>query len=418
MQVSFVAREDDQAAVRAVTYLQNRGYKTRLQAQDEPLSPSSVALFGTSAKLRNRFLMVSAHKMVDRGVVVPEAWRRHPFLAAVNSEADLSDSGFRFALSQLAQTYGTWGPWMKDPEAPWSPDWKDGVPHVRFAEWKQSALEHTRSVSVHERLGHRTSPVFAAGQGLHVQKLVITGCALFNKPHTDVIATIPKGKRDIVLRTLASVIADTGVQDVKFVVPGSDLMQPRLRDHFHLFMFMPIADVERHLGQRVGTLGRIFGERHAHARTDTEVGQALEVSAEALRRDIVSPLSEGSGVGVEGVSWTEYIGSYLEQASAIAERYRHEAEAIYLERVRTRPSYASLHKIDPEAGLRRTISNNVFYIAEAMYLRDNPDTAIVNCEFADTFWKGLEEVLAREVWGSWRPYIGMVPQEARQPWGY
>jgi hypothetical protein len=183
-------------------------------------------------------------------------------------------------------------------------------------------------------------------------------------------------------------------------------------------MFMGLKEVEQQVKYQLGTGARLFGKAHAHARTDAEVRAALDQSGEMVRRDIIGAVETNLDASIKACSWTDYIGPYIDAAHAVAQRHRDVAERIYTERVRTRPSYASLHAIDPGRGLRRTIANNVFYIAEAMYLRDNPDTAVVNFEYADTFWKGLEDILAKEVWGEWRPFVGMVRQDARQPWGY
>jgi hypothetical protein len=418
MQPSFAALEYDDVALAALRFLGNQGCGTKVLTPEECLPAKAVGLFGTSTELRNKFLRMSKHRFAQEGIDPPATWSTHPFLVAIHDSARIEFPRYRYALRQLADMYRSWGPWMLSPDAPWDPRWKDGEPHPDFSSWRDCALASLSSVTASEKLQHRLQPIFPVGDSQEVSELVVTGCALFNKPHTDVIAKIPAGKCALVQETLAAVIAESEVRNVRFVVPRGDLMSPILREHFHLFMFMSLEEAGKHAGQKFAVYNRILGEAHVHARSDSEIVEALEASALAVKRDLIGPLSVSSGVPVQGVSWTDYVGTYFDEAYAIALRHASVAESIYLERVRTRPSYASLHKIDPAAGLRRTIANNVFYIAEALYLRDNPGTAIVNCEFADTFWKGLEGVLEAEVWGSWRPFIGMVPKAARQPWGY
>jgi hypothetical protein len=354
--------------------------------------------------------------MSQEGIEVPSWASSSPFVVAVSDDIlNGRRRTFQRSLSDMAQGYESWRPWMRQPDAPWKPCWHRGACHNEFDAWHASAREVIGTASVFERLSYHLDTVFRVEPNMMIDRILITGCALFNKPHTDVVGSIPAGKQHHVVDILSSIIHDANVEDVGSIVPGPDLLEPRLRSHFHPFMFESVDRVEQHLGSQLGKDSRLLG--HVHARSDDEVALALESSA-ACMMDIVRMISETSGIPVRTCSWTECVGPYLDRAHALALVHTAEAQEIYTERVRTRPSYASLHAFDPARGMERTIANNILYAAEAMYLKDHPTTAIVNCEFADTFWRGLEDLFAVEVWGTWRPFIGMVAQKARQPWGY
>ena len=415
----FVAHRDDIVAQRALCILCGMGYQTQCIVSEDSVPASAIGLFGSSGKFRNQHLRLSAHSLREEGFELP-AWASSlVFLVAVNNKArggTYHTTNFRDALKMMAEYYASWNPYMRKPDAPWIPHWHRGAPHEAFPVWKARARRAVGEMSVYDRLSYQLSPIFCVKSDIHIDRVLITGCALFNKPHTDVVDTIPRGKRDEIVRILASILHDSGLQKAEFIVPGPDLLDARLRQHFHPFVFESIASVEKHLGPSVGNSLRLYG--HTHARSDEEICRALEASATCIRTEIIQATSQISGVSIQACSWTECVGPYLDRAYALACKYQKVAEQIYDARVRTRPSYASLHAIDPARGLERTIANNVLYIAEAYCLRDNPTTAIVNCEFGDTFWKGLEAVLALEIWGDWRPFIGMVDSAARQPWGY
>lgn len=417
MRVLFTAHRDDAIGCTALRLLEHSGYPTHVIENGTSPPPHCIGLFGVEKEVRNRYLRLPPHRMPQEGIDIPEWGKDLPFLVAISGGAsrkeDMFHPGLRSALQDMAHQYENWGPWMKD-DAPWRPNWSRGK-HERFGEWRARAGGVVDS-TCYERLTHRLKPVFDIKDAPDIRRLVITGCALFNAPHTDVVDTIAPEKRGHVIEQFDAVIHDSCAEDVQFIVPRSDLLCDMLREHFHIFMFMSIDDVAKHLVVKMHSSARLLG--HTHARSDAEIAAALERSAEGITREIVRPLQASSHSPVRAIPWTGYIGPYLSKAQEIAQRHRETAEKVYQHRVSTRPSYASLHKLDPARGLARTIANNVFYIAEAMYLKDNPDTAVVNCEFEDAFWKGLEQVLEKEVWGDFRPFIGMVPESARQPWGY
>lgn len=417
MKLSFVAYRSDSIAVRALESLTS--YSTRIIECGVEPPEHSIGLFSVPKIRRDRFLRLATYRMEQEGITVP-AWASElPFLVAINAElAQARRHDLAHALHTMAKEYQKWESWMMKPEAPWNPGWQHGGPHLLFEPWRQRVADMFGNPQPIAKLACRLRPVFPINTGTEVERLVITGCALFNQPHTDVTDTIPEVKRRDIVRMLGDFVLESGIRDVSFIVPGSDLLVGELRDHFHPFIFSSLEDVARHTPHGGHASARLFGAAHAHARSDAEIARALERSGDALVKAIAEPIGAITGVPIRCISWTQYIGEHITKASDIAHRHRSVAESVYLERVRTRTSYQSLHKLDPERGLKRTVANNIFYLAEAMYLKANPETAVMNCEFADTFWTGLEQILEQEVWGAFRPFIGMVPEEVRQPWGY
>ncbi len=422
MPIQFLAHVSDDTAQQALAVLEQHGYETHLVSGEIHTYPGTVSLFSVPELRRKRTarcIRLSTHRMGQENIPVPAWAAAHVYRVAV-SEKKLKErpENCARALLQMAREYAAWHPWMERPDAPWNPLWHDNnVPHVDFPQWKDAARKQLGELTTLERLSYRLEPIFKEAERAPIKKLVIMGCALFNHAHTDVIDSIPQAKRERIVEGLSTILAESRVEDISFIVPRSDLLRPELRDHFHPFMFASLDEVASHIKRDVPPTERLFGAAHAHRRTDAEIARALEASGDGLVREIAQAVSVRIGMPITTISWSVYIGEYLAEAAQLAEKTRDVAEAIYLERVKTRPSYATLHAIDPHQGLKRTIANNVFYLAEAMYLRDHPDTGIVNCEFADTFWLGLEQVLKTHVPGS-APYIGMVPKDIRQPWGY
>lgn len=416
MKLRFVGHSADAISLVALKQLAELGFPTSTLEGGAFAGAQEVAVFGVETLRKRRYLRVAKHRMEQEGIAVPPWAGTTPFCVAISASAmSAYPHGLKHALSNMANNYTNWGPWMRYPDAPWYPAWK-GEPPEAFGSWKADALSAVRSVSSAERLLHRLKPIFPPTACEKIEKIIVTGCALFNKPHTDVADLIVPDKKRQVVTGLGDIVHDAAVEEVRFVVPRSDLLRRELRDHFHPFMFEDVSRISSIKGS-VESL-RIFGKQHAHARSDDEIRMSLNRSGDVIEREIVQPVAQSTGKQLVPITWSDYIGHFLADAERVALRYVDVAEKIYLERVRTRPSYASLHEWDPARGLKRTISNNIFYIAEAMYLKEHPEVAVVNCEFADTFWKGLERVLEKEVWGSFRPLIGMVPMPLRQPWSY
>lgn len=416
MEPCFTAATDDATAQRALAILHTLGYKTRTFCEPELPRATEIGLFGSTRKFRNSFLRLATHRMRMEGFDLPH-WSSHmPFVVAVNAEATSMSVRFRHALKNLATQFAGWEPWMRDTEAPWNPQWHAGV-HEAFPSWRERATQALPPSDVRARLAARSAPVFETSSTHPIERVLITGCALFNAPHTDVVAEIPCRMKKRVTAGLRTLLAEIDCP-ADFIVPGPELLDERLRDHFHPFMFMAVSDVEKQLSTQLTTSARLFGRSHWHARSDAEIAQALSASRDGLIRDVVEPLAHSSEHSVDARAWIDIIDPYLDMASRLAHDNRAVAERIYAKRVETRPSYKSLHDMDPARGLQRTIANNVFYIAEALYLSEHPEVAIINCEHEATFWLGLEEVLRKEIWGDWRPMIGMVPKPLRQPWGY
>lgn len=416
MDLVFTASERDATAQRALMILRRLGHQTATFDTEGVPNRTHIALFGSDAQFRNSFLRLATHRMRSEGFALPEWASNMPFVVAVNSASQTSSREFSQALKNLATQFAAWEPWMRHTDAPWEPRWHEGQ-HEAFPSWRASATETLPTRSIYARLSTRLSPVFKTGNNLDIGRVLITGCALFNAPHTDVVAEIPERTRSRIVQGLGTLVAEIGCP-VDFIVPGPELLDGRLRDHFHPFVFMAVPDVEKQLSTQLGSRARLFGHAHWHERSDAEIAAALSASREGLVRGVVEPLAHNAAQPVIAKAWFDIIGPYLEMATRLAETHRTLAERIYLKRVETRPSYKSLHDMDPTRGLRRTLANNVFYFAEALFLRDNPDVAIVNCEHEDTFWVGLEDALHNDVWGTWRPFIGMVPKHLRQPWGY
>ncbi len=417
MEPIFTAAPDDAAAQRALAVLHQLGHKTYTFCPPQRPHQTHIGLFGSTGAFRNSFLRLATHRMRAEGFELPAWADGMPFLVAVNEVSTRSVSiPLRHALKNLAEQFASWEPWMKDADAPWHPTWHAGV-HEAFPAWRTKAADTVPAPAVRTRLEKRLAPVFKTNDSRPIERVLVTGCALFNAPHTDVVAEIPERKRSTVVGMLGTLFTELGCP-VDFIVPGPELLDARLRDHFHPFMFMSVPDVEKHLGSQLWGSARLGGRDQWHARSDAEIAHALEASRDGLIRDVVEPLAHRSQAAVVARPWLDVIDPYLEMASRIAGEHWHVAERIYKKRVETRPSYKSLHDIDPARGLRRTVANNVFYIAEALYLSEHPEVAIVNCEHEDTFWLGLEELLSKLVWDTWRPFIGMVPKPIRQPWGY
>lgn len=418
MEPIFTAQKDDAAAQRACMILRQLGYTTRALEEEGSADRSHIGLFGSSAGFRNSYVRMARHRFHIEGIEVPVWARDLPFLVAINAEApDAISVSYRQSIKNMAEAFARWETWMRDSDAPWDPDWHREEVHPDFPAWRTSAERAAPAVPVRSRLSRRTTPVFEPTPDVSIERIVITGCALFNKPHTDVLDTIPEHKQRTVVGALGNLLSELGCE-TDFIVPGPELLDHRLRDHFHPFMFMSVAEVGRQIGSNLYASARLLGDGHRHARTDTEIAAALSRSRAALEREIVMPLAARAGQCVHARAWQDIIGPYLDTAHRLAHDNARVAERIYAKRVETRPSYQTVHQMDPARGLLRTVANNVFYIAEAMYLYEHPEVAVVNCEHEDTFWRGLEDLLAEKVWGSWRPFIGMVPKPVRQPWGY
>lgn len=418
MKWSYAARHGDPVGLAALDMLKSQGRSTLVVDDRTTLAPNTVALFGTDAKTRSRYLRLAKHRMEQEGIEVPKWAEKLPFVVAVNAKwAAKYPHGLAIALREMASAQAAWWPGMLSPEAPWNPQWLQSC-HPNFPAWRKEAREAVKDLSTIERLTHRLEPIFSMRTQPPIKRLMITGCANFNKPHTDVVDALPAWKCEFVVEELRKIVDEAAVESASFVVPRGDLVCDALRDHYHPFMFMSLDEVSHHVGYRVGPSARILGEAHAHARTDAEVARAMDISGDMLEREIVQRLQSACTTPVRAITWSDYIGPYVERATAIAQRHIPVAEGIYEERVATRESYASLHKIDPARGLKRTVSNVIMYIAEAMYLKDHPEVAVVNCEYADTFWKRLENILECHVWGMDPAFIGMTAQNVRQPWGY
>lgn len=418
MKTFFVARSDDRLGVLAIQQLMSVGIEARVLNESEEAAPTDIAVFTApgDAVFRRRYLSISPHKFAKRGILVPDWAHMTPFRVAIRGDGQaMRISNFTEALHQVALSYASWNPWI-NPVAPWNPDWKHGQIPETFTAWRAQAQQLVPPPAIEERLKKFLTPVFAPSPTVGPQTLMVIGCAAFNRPHTDVVETLLPSKMNSVLRNLEELVMAGGFTKVQVVIPEADMLDHEIaRAHLHPFIFMAVPDVEHMLGKPFTETTRLWDR--THQRTAAEIAEAFTASAEAMKRQLVEPLASAVNVSVEAVSWVETIHPYLEEAARIVEGNMELLQGIYLERVNTRPSYALLHSIDPAAGLARTVGNAALYVAEAMYLRDNSNHLIANYEANDVYWLGLEPVV-RTLWGDRTPYIGMVHEAYRQPWGY
>jgi hypothetical protein len=362
-----------------------------------------------------RFLHVAPHKFSERNIEPPTWAQSTVFLVALRpNPSSKSVRDFKEAVLQVAATYTMWNPWA-EPVAPWNPSWPQGTAEA-FVVWHDRAKDVVSKPSLEKRIASHLCPIFPPTTVHEHSTLVVIGCAAFNRPHTDVVGTLVAEKMQFVVEELRRLVSAGEFTHVEIIIPDGRIISNHIgRMHLHPFIFLPVSKTEELLGMRHTELTRLWGR--VHARSDIEIAEAFDESAKAMQRQLIEPLAKLVSVPVYGVSWFSLIEPYLQEAITLVEKHAQLLEAIYLERVRTRPSYATLHAIDPQAGLRRTFGNAVLYIAEAMHLRDHPDCVVANCEVHDTYWKGLAPIVL-PLWGKRVPYIGMVGEKFRQPWGY
>ena len=416
---SFVTSQGDALAAAAMRGLPFARRVTQLPI-GQCAAPGTIAVFTAELKegqrKKRRLLFMCPHKFDHRGIEVPRWAKTTPLQVAIHPEAYSRDRrmGLADALKQVEKTYTTWNPWVE--AAPWNPKWTHGDAPLEFLTWQERAQELIPPPTMEYRVAKHLTPVFRASPLPESPTLMVIGCAAFNRPHTDVVDQLLPQKMQAVVSGLIALVKNNSFKKIQVVVARSDILAHQiLRDHLHPFIFTSVADAEAMLGKSFTETTRLWGREHR--RSDAEIGQAFDESASAMRRQLVEPLSAKVPIPVEEISWVDMLLPYLSEASALTMQHQSLLEDIYLERVKTRLSYATLHAVDPRAGLKRTMGNAVLYVAEAMYLRDNPDCVVGNCEVLDTYWKGLTPILM-PIWNERVPYIGMMQEQYRQPWGY
>ena len=415
MQVRFVTTHDDTFARARIPF----GRPVTVLQPGQVAEPTDIALFTVAPEAgvqRRQCLFMAPHRFGERGIAIPDWALATPFQVAIHPSAyERRVRNFVEALHQMAETYEAWDP-HTPPSAPWNPRWHLGEVPASFAAWQERARQIVRPLSVEMKLRRHLTPVFEPSETLSAPTLLVIGCAAFNKPHTDVVDRLREDKLQAVVAELAMLINSGCVAHVQVVLAEGNIMQHEvLRMHLHPFMFMSVAEAIRQSGTPFSGPTRLRGR--THQRSHSEIAEAFDASAAAMVRQLVEPLRAKVSVSVTTVSWLAMLEPYLDEASVIIQEHQSLLETIYAERVRTRPSYATLHALDPAAGLNRTMGNAVLYVAEAMHLRDHPEHVVANCEVLDTYWRGLAPVL-QPLWRDRTPYIGMIGEKFRQPWGY
>lgn len=420
MGTRFVTVQDDRLGMHTIEHLRKRGYAVRALETTETALSTDVAFFTTSASIKFKkkphFFVVTPHKFAQRGVVEPPWATATPFQVAIRPNAlTYSQRSFEHALEQLAQTYTEWNPWITPSPAPWSPEWRGAIPEA-FTNWYRKARAQIQPPSLTVRMQSYLPSVFKGSCIKEPSKLLIIGCAAFNKPHTDFVNELLPLKMRQVVAHLSTLITRTPFAGIEVVTVGGDILShPAMRRHLHPFIFMSPKEVER--AGTVPQYALLKPVDKNYRRRDDEIAASLETSGEAMRRQLIEPLQEKIGQPVTEVSWLPMVRTYLDEATRLAEEHKTLIASIYRQRVETRPSYKAMHHVDPHAGINRTIGNAVLYIAEAMYLRDHPEYVLANFEANDVYWRGLE-TLVQPIWREHTPYIGMAPEALRQPWGY
>lgn len=416
MHVHFAAGANDELAMVAGKILKNRGHPVQVLQDGSRMSPVAIALFSSEGRFPNRFLRVSAYNPEAQKLSVPNWVHDSPFLVALKPTSPWKKryTDFDRALAQVAETYGKWHP-SQSKDAPWNPVWHRGRPR-EFASWRTRTREVVPVVSGDEWMEPHLTPIFCPSAGRR-EVLVVSSCAVFNVQHTDVVETLSSGKTGVIVETLANFINGGKFSKVKFQLPGADTMDHApLRSHLHPFMDESLEVAEGVLGKKLPSDVRLWGRRHK--RSWVEIAQALKASQRSLEKQVLEPLQKRVSIPVCSVTWAEELGDYLPQAYALAKKHIELLRSMYNSWIITGPAASTLHRFNPTRGLERTVGNVTMYFAEALFLQDHRNHMVANCEQADVYWRALEPVIAEEVWGDYRPLIGMVDPRARQPWGY
>lgn len=402
MDILFVARQSDALAVRAIALLASYGLPAALEGE--------AAHYPTNLKVRLH--TIENHKRGLKGYlrVVPYKYTREieqPFQVAIYNRADLDPKHPRFpiaharlrdALLELARSYRSWHP--MDDAAPWRPSWHrlpKGDQPSAFQAWRNAAENYLPTYTPTEYLRYVVPPLFSINRQQQFSEVLILGCASFNREHTGVVKELVPHKAQAAVDGLARIVQAGTFEKATFILPGEDLLSPELRTHLHPFIFDTNA-------------------------SDDERAEAFREGGMAIRKSVVAPLQQHVPTPITEASWTTLLGPYLPEARLLtrSDQGITLARSIYDERVRTRPSYASLDALDPARNFERTLGNIDMYLAVAYYLQDHPECAAISCEFADTYWQGLAPLLMTAVWKRMDglPFVALVPPSARQPWGY
>ena len=276
---------------------------------------------------------------------------------------------------------------------------------------------------------HLETPIFGDHEAVHratvagsgKARLVIMGCAPFNAPHTDVASTLQPKKARAARSAIRHLILDSQdyISEVLFVIAGGDfLTHEALKSSLHPFFWPDVSQIERSLGEKFSHETRLWGK--TAERTDDEVAEAMEYGYALVANEILLPLQEDPQlrVPIRAVRWTNLVGPEILDASwVLAQTNQDLAQRIYRERVGTRFWYETIDRINPDAGLMRTVGNNAVYIATIFWAVQNPDSIIIDAEVDDQFWNGLKPLL-QVLWADSEPFVASLPQYVCQPWAY
>lgn len=418
MQVQFAAHADDSVAMEAVHLLRQKGIPVQVLMSGGTTTPTAIALFSTPSNIHfpSRFLRVAAHRLRKEDIAVP-AWAMvTPFRVALNPRAPIAKypRDFWEALQQVIQGYDDWHPSQRV-DAPWHVMWQHTKP-ASFNTWRAQAAEVVPLVSGDEWMAPHLIPIFKADNAPR-RVLIISSCCVFNYWHTDVVDSLEPTKAAAIVGALAPLIEDGQFDEVKVMLPGGDtLRHPVLRAHLHPFIYESMDVAERVLGTSIPDSMRLWGRRHK--RSADEIAEALEASRAAVDRDVVDPLRARVSIPISSVTWAGLLGDYIDEAHAHARKHAAFVRHMYESWIITGLAASTLHKFDPQRGFERAMANATMYLAQAKHLQDNPDHMVANCEQGEVYWRALEPVIATEVWGTFRPLIGMIDPRARPPWGY
>lgn len=447
--VGFVIKAGDGSAEEAAAVLREHGYPVRvLETPHARARQREVALFSftdSSASIsvffKNTHLRCASHHLLlpterdallsdrpelgelnSREMPVPNWVRNTPFRVAVRK---VNRSGFKTSILRMADAFTKWDPGIASEQTPWVKDQaptESYMPEYSFwLEMVHKALKFKPSLrTVLAHYGHAEfgTPLPV----LEKPRVLVVGCAPFNRPHTDIGESLDELKRGRIIRYLDQFLIDAGsmISSMEFLFVGGDFVTTAgLRSSLHPFFWQDVNDLEEKMKQEFKDKPRLWGRNHR--RSDEEVSEALDYGYNLLKDGIVAQLASSNGLPIKVHRWTDLLGvDRLERGWKLAnekEEYA-AAERIYRQRVQDHAWYRSIESLlGSDAGLARTLGNNSAYLGLATYLLEHPDTIILDFEVDAGFWHGLLPVL-KKIWGEKKPTLITAPKHVRQPWAY
>lgn len=430
--ITFVAHRDDEKGVAAIEKLNLRGYTTQLiQALDSPNMPY-VAVFGLETTdvgavgKGGYYLRTASHRLT---AVVPNWALETPFRIGIFRTVDRGTSKngtrstFASAIAEAARVFSRWSPGIMDWPAPWTKT-KSETPapeHTdQFENWLDFALQAVGSGDVMSILRATLPlPIYVHSESPTTAKLLFLGCATSNHPHTDVAEEIPQEKLDVVIHFCNRLLANLEgkISSVMFSAVSADFLRhPMLRDSLHPFYFKSISEIEIRLG-KVFQNGKLRLWNWNHQRSEHELAAALKHGEKLIQLGLVEPVAAKATVPVSSANWLDIIPTEIldwawEQAHSLKG-----LEALYDDKVKVQASWAILDEFDHDYGLSRLRANAGIYLALARFLKENPETIIVDFEVYPFYWTYLAEYV-KAIWQGSTYSVMPVPGKVRQPWTY